>query len=259
MKICRVCFVEKSLNDFEPKRRKCRDCRGAERQNFYQNNKEEMRAKSRAKHFENRERNNARSKSYRLNNLEKFKAYQQTRLQVRGQLVWDFLKTNSCEECCESNPVVLEFDHFRGEKKIAVSAATSHSLKSLANEIAKCRVLCCNCHKKRTAIQLNRRAWMGKTAAEDDLGTTTLSRKQRTHLRKLYDFLSSNPCKDCGENNPVVLEFDHVRGEKFKCVSHLTNYSWDVISAEVAKCEVRCGNCHKIKTAKESNFYAHCC
>ena len=36
---------------------------------------------------------------------------------------------------------------------------------------------------------------------------------------KLYDYLEQHHCVDCGENDPVVLEFDHVRGEKAYNVS----------------------------------------
>jgi hypothetical protein len=57
-------------------------------------------------------------------------------------------------------------------------------------------------------------------------------------------------CVDCGESNPLVLEFDHVRGKKKSNVSDMGNqsYSLKTIQKEIDKCEVRCANCHRIAT-----------
>lgn len=59
-------------------------------------------------------------------------------------------------------------------------------------------------------------------------------------------------CVDCGEGNPIVLDFDHVIGEKVMNVSDMarTGYSIETIMDEIDKCEVRCSNCHRIITAK---------
>jgi hypothetical protein len=55
---------------------------------------------------------------------------------------------------------------------------------------------------------------------------------------------------DCGESDPIVLEFDHIRGKKVGDVSTLAGqaFSWHKLSAEIAKCEVRCANCHRRRT-----------
>lgn len=52
---------------------------------------------------------------------------------------------------------------------------------------------------------------------------------------------------DCGEEDPIVLEFDHVRGEKIAHVARMltTARPLQMVQAEVAKCEVRCANCHR--------------
>lgn len=67
---------------------------------------------------------------------------------------------------------------------------------------------------------------------------------------RLTEYLSAHPCVDCGCSDIRVLDFDHVRGEKINEVTRLIqeNASWRTIEAEIAKCEVRCGNCHRIKT-----------
>jgi hypothetical protein len=52
------------------------------------------------------------------------------------------------------------------------------------------------------------------------------------------------------------LEFDH-RGNKVKNVSEMLGSSctWGTILKEINKCDVRCSNCHKIKTAKDFGWY----
>jgi hypothetical protein len=71
---------------------------------------------------------------------------------------------------------------------------------------------------------------------------------ERTEL--LVAYFADHPCADCGETDPVVLEFDHLRDKTFNIGSKLTNYSWSAVLAEMEKCEVVCGNCHKRRTAE---------
>lgn len=85
------------------------------------------------------------------------------------------------------------------------------------------------------------------------------TREYTTRVRKavrewIRDYLREHPCVDCGETNPVVLEFDHVRGTKLFNVGEATSkgYSLKRVQAEVEKCEVRCANCHRQKTYKEA-------
>ena len=56
---------------------------------------------------------------------------------------------------------------------------------------------------------------------------------------------------DCGGSfPPVCMDFDHVRGEKlFNIGSEARGgVGWERILAEVAKCELVCANCHRIRT-----------
>ena len=56
-------------------------------------------------------------------------------------------------------------------------------------------------------------------------------------------------CHDCGyRDDPRALQFDHVRGVKLKAVSAMVTYSLEHLIAEIEKCDVRCANCHIIKT-----------
>lgn len=73
----------------------------------------------------------------------------------------------------------------------------------------------------------------------------------------LLAYLLDHPCIDCGEPDPVVLEFDHVRGTKAANVSMLVFglKRWETILEEIAKCEVVCANCHRRRTARRANSF----
>ena len=78
------------------------------------------------------------------------------------------------------------------------------------------------------------------------------ARRQRAYCW-LWGYLLEHPCLDCGEDDPVVLDFDHVRGVKIGDVKRMATQarSLTLIAAEVEKCDVRCANCHRRKTARE--------
>jgi hypothetical protein len=69
----------------------------------------------------------------------------------------------------------------------------------------------------------------------------------------LLAYLLDHPCVDCGEADPIVLDFDHRDpSTKRNEVARLaTTKPWPQVLAEVAKCEVRCANCHRRKTARQ--------
>tara|TARA_B110001452_G_scaffold90736_2_gene74683 strand:+ start:113 stop:508 length:396 start_codon:yes stop_codon:yes gene_type:complete len=55
-------------------------------------------------------------------------------------------------------------------------------------------------------------------------------------------------CVDCKITDWRVLEFDHVKGEKKGNIGDMKSSSFKIIKEEIRKCEVRCANCHRIKT-----------
>jgi hypothetical protein len=74
-----------------------------------------------------------------------------------SEYLWNYLLEHPCEACGESDPRVLEFDHLdRSTKSFNIQGNGCHtrSLDSLKTEIEKCRVLCANCHRKHTYIQM---------------------------------------------------------------------------------------------------------
>jgi hypothetical protein len=66
----------------------------------------------------------------------------------------------------------------------------------------------------------------------------------------VFQYLAQHPCVDCNESDPIVLEFDHVRGVKICPVSKLITGHGKMaeLIAEIEKCDVRCANCHRRKT-----------
>lgn len=63
-------------------------------------------------------------------------------------------------------------------------------------------------------------------------------------------------CADCGYNaHAAALHFDHIdpATKLFTIAKGLTR-SWSAILAEIAKCEVRCANCHAIRGVREGHL-----
>lgn len=69
-------------------------------------------------------------------------------------------------------------------------------------------------------------------------------------LKEIKSYLLCHPCVDCGNDDIRVLYFDHVRYKKFRNVMDMVHegFGWEKISEEINKCEVRCSNCHMIRT-----------
>lgn len=72
------------------------------------------------------------------------------------------------------------------------------------------------------------------------------------YMNRLGEYLLAHPCVDCGETDPLVLEFDHLDPKIKLCnISDIRKGSWERILAEIDKCQVVCANCHKRRTAKQ--------
>lgn len=76
--------------------------------------------------------------------------------------------------------------------------------------------------------------------------------------RFIAKYFRDHPCVDCGETDPVVLQFDHCRGKKDLSVSVMVKrrFSLKRIQAEIAKCDVRCANCHTRRTARQFGWWS---
>ncbi len=83
--------------------------------------------------------------------------------------------------------------------------------------------------------------------------------RKRNQLRAVVlNYLKINSCADCGETDPVVLEFDHRDGdEKIANITEMVNRRVTLrrLVEEIKKCDVRCANCHTRKTARDFHWY----
>ena len=140
MKKCKTCNEDKDLDEFhKDKARKdglkgsCKMCAGSKAKNWRRNNRtRDSRSAI------------ARKKKYRDRNQS---------------FIANYLKENPCVSCGEANIVVLEFDHLRDKKhnlcSMVSGVPTGYSLHTIKEEVAKCQILCSNCHKKKTAKDQN--------------------------------------------------------------------------------------------------------
>lgn len=83
--------------------------------------------------------------------------------------------------------------------------------------------------------------------------TRDSQRKRRQKHREIWYAALDTPCVDCGIQLPSqVMEFDHVRGDKLFNICQSYNgkggyVSYEALHAEIAKCDVRCPNCHRLR------------
>ena len=86
-----------------------------------------------------------------------------------------------------------------------------------------------------------------------------IARNKKESVRRA-DFLNNlkkGPCSDCGKTYPpCVMDFDHVKGEKIGNVGQMVlkeKLGRKKILEEIAKCELVCANCHRLRTCNRSH------
>ena len=76
------------------------------------------------------------------------------------------------------------------------------------------------------------------------------SRARRDKQKDYVDSLKSAPCTDCGQTfPPVCMDWDHLRDKDTNLARAIRRgWSLDRVKLEIAKCELVCSNCHRIRT-----------
>lgn len=81
--------------------------------------------------------------------------------------------------------------------------------------------------------------------------TSTDGVTQEVKKKYVDEYKMKHGCSDCGYNaHPAALDFDHLPGTvKVRDIKSGQQLGWLALLAEIAKCEVVCANCHRIRTA----------
>ena len=135
MPVCSTCGELKDAGQFSWRNRArgqkwktCKSCQSKQRKRWYRRNKDTHKQNV----AEVKRRTIAEARAY----------------------VLEYLSTHPCETCGESDPAVLEFHHRPGTNKrmrVGAMMGGGYSVKKVRQEIAKCQVLCANCHRRITA------------------------------------------------------------------------------------------------------------
>jgi hypothetical protein len=81
------------------------------------------------------------------------------------------------------------------------------------------------------------------------------NRKRRLKIREYVNAIkASTPCTDCDISYPYyVMDFDHLRDKTDLIGKFVRGSNLSGLKLEIAKCEVVCANCHRIRTHKRTN------
>lgn len=98
---------------------------------------------------------------------------------------------------------------------------------------------------KRQAYRDNKAAYVNRAQA------------LRTRISNwIFAYKLKHPCVDCGEEDVRCLDFDHRdRATKLFNIGNHRVMSLVKVQAEIAKCDVRCANCHRKKTWDEDRLF----
>jgi 5-methylcytosine-specific restriction endonuclease McrA len=141
-----------------------------------------------------------------------------------------------CVECGYQGPAAaFEFHHRDPSTKLFSVGDFSGPIGRLLDEIAKCDLLCANCHRRRHA-------------ALDALREAHPVVKHR-RLRKLRAVTHmGSSCRGCGARGvPAIFEFHHwdAQQKEFGLSVDGIPRTWAKMLAELQKCVMLCANCHR--------------
>lgn len=115
-------------------------------------------------------------------------------------------------------------------------------------------------HRKCKACTKVRKARHYKKNRSDYLKKQIVNNKKLVLRNKQFisNYLLTQKCVDCGNNDFRVLDFDHIdpKTKVFNIsVTKVQNFiSLEKLQAEISKCVIRCANCHRIRHFEEKRL-----
>lgn len=83
------------------------------------------------------------------------------------------------------------------------------------------------------------------------------SRESKSKIRAAIRAFKDVPCADCGGRfDSVCMDFDHRPGEKKLFTLGSENKSMPQVLTEIAKCDIVCSNCHRLRTHRRRDHGA---
>jgi hypothetical protein len=78
----------------------------------------------------------------------------------------------------------------------------------------------------------------------------SVKEKHNANIKIIQEEKLNRGCACCGyKENPYALDFDHLDPKsKIEGVSRMSSRNTERVKEEMAKCQVLCANCHRIKT-----------
>ena len=178
-----------------------------------------------------------------IENLEINRQKTNTRRSERVKWLQDLKKSKPCLDCHMTyEPYCMDFDHVpeKGKKlqNISRMLLQNVSKEKILEEIEKCDLVCVLCHNKRSYLRLTNK-----------LG---LARQHRKNLELIKNF-KNKPCVSCGNHYAYYnMQLDHIDpSTKLYNICELKNRKFDILQAELAKCQVLCALCHRRKSIIE--------
>src|SRR5690349_8420205 len=158
------------------------------------------------------------------------------------------LRSRPCADCHQRFAAPqMDFDHREGTVKafrLTSGGAMLRPKATILDEVAKCDVVCANCHRVRTQQRHAARTQLtGRSSGLDRKRSRW--RAQSAVLNGLRDV----PCLDCGHRFPAAaMDFDHRDPTtKRMAVTRMIGRAGTArILEEVAKCDIVCANCHRL-------------